>query len=229
MYVDYAQNPRVTGCFTPYLIIAPWREREVTWATCPAFDPCFAGSTANICDAGWYEWDITALSKAWHNRTYCNYGILLKGNEDSRSDSKRLISRHNTKSTDISLRPVLTVCYELQSDNCKKMVLTGRRFAEKAIIVKTSAQFVPTLAFDTSQQSQVTFFIKNIDAQPATLMYEVGPDKTDYVADRVAFEVLPGETIAIVPRIFGKYTRLLYKSAQEGQDTVLKITFQGQV
>lgn len=229
MYVDYAAHPKVTGRFAARQIEAPWKERKVTWNNCPDFADCDDAKAAYLGGIGWYEWDMTQLLRVWHREPHTNYGVLLLDTGCGRPSSKRLISIKNTKSQDIHFRPYLQVCYDMPHKACDKVVLMARNFMEKSILVKTSAEFLPTNAFNTSQQSQVTFFIKNIDHYPAEIMYEVGPDEADYVLDDVIFEVLPGETIAVVPRIFGKYTRLIYRSQYENQDTVLKVTFQSHV
>ncbi len=229
MYVDCAPHPKVTGRFAARLIESPWKERDVTWNSCPSFAECEEGGTAYLGGIGWYEWDMTKFLRIWHRDARRNQGVLLLDTGCGRPDSKRLVGIKNTKSQDIHFRPCLQVCYDMPHKTCDKVVLMARNFIEKTTLVKTSAEFLPTNAFNTSQQSQVTFFIKNIDHHPAEIMYEVGPDEADYVLDDVIFEVLPGETIAVVPRIFGKYTRLLYRSKSENHDTVLKVTFQSHV
>lgn len=229
MYVDSVQNPKVTGKVAAQLIQAPWKERHVTWDHCPPFEDYADGSTACIGGIGWYEWDVTQLLRIWHREPHTNNGMLLLDKGCRVGSAKRLVAIKNTKSQDIPFRPCMVVCYDTPHANCDKVVLMARNFIEKTVLVKTSAEFLSTKGFNTSQQSQVTFFIKNIDHHPAEIMYEVGPNEADYVLDDVIFEVLPGETVAVVPRIFGKFTRLIYRSKEENQNTALKIMFQSHV
>jgi hypothetical protein len=229
MYVDCAQNPKVTGRVAAQLIKAPWQERYVTWSNCPPFAEEDDGSTACVGGIGWYEWDMEQLLRIWHREPHANNGMLLLDKGGRKGSAKRLIAIKNSQTPNIPFRPYMVVCYDLPHRACDKVILMSRNFIEKTILVKTSAEFLSTKGFNTSQQSQVTFFIKNIDRHPAEIMYEVGPNEADYVPDDVLFEALPGETIAVVPRLFGKFTRLIYRSKKADQNTVLKIMLQSQV
>lgn len=226
LYVDYADNPLRIGKFTPYAITAPWEEHTVTWKSCPSFDSLLSGSTESVGGVGWYQWDLTRILNAWFKKTQENYGILIKDNDKLILDSKRLIGRKNTKQNQYAFRPVLCVFYDFPLPSCKEVTLVSRKFIDKSICVKTTDNFLPTIAFNTSHQSQVTFFVINTGPNPASLMLEIGPNDINYVIDDIVFDVLPEKTLAIVPRIFAKYARLIYKSKNPFLDTSLKIIFQ---
>lgn len=227
LYVDYAHDSSVIGKFTPYAITSLWNERTVTWNNCPSFDPFLLGSTTSIGGVGWYEWDITNVMNAWFNKTHNNYGIVLKDNSKFDLSDKRLIGRKSIKCKQTSpFSPVISVYYDLPKPSYNKVTLIGRKFIDKSIFVKTSDDFLPTATFNTSEQSQVTFFIINTGQNPASIMLEISPNDIDYAVDNTVFEVLPGKTIAIVPRIFAKYTRLIYQSKNPLHRTSLNIIFQ---
>ena len=229
LYVDYAENPLRIGKFMPCAITSPWEENTVTWESCPSYDSCLCGSTESIGGVGWYNWDMTRIINSWLKKSQKNYGILIKDHENLILDSKRLIGIRNTKQNKFAFRPVLCVSYDVPSPLYKDVTLASRIFIEKSICVKTTEDFLPSIAFNTSQQSQATFFVINTGLNPAFVMIEFGPNDIDYVASDMIFEVLPGKIIATVPMLFAKYTRLIYKSKNPSQDTELKIIFQSVV
>ncbi|WMJ81127.1 DUF6385 domain-containing protein [Clostridium sp. MB40-C1] len=94
--------------------------------------------------------------------------------------------------------------------------MVGRKFEEYELVITTSSSFQYTNPFDTSQYSTVTFFVKNIGSNPAKVRLQISPKQTEvnygYVDDSPIVNVGAGEIIALVPMIFGKYTRIAYKS-----------------
>ena len=63
-----------------YRVTQDWSEEEVTgWDTRPAADPTLWAQTvvSSSIGATWYEWDITALVRAWQEGTYPNQGLML--------------------------------------------------------------------------------------------------------------------------------------------------------
>jgi hypothetical protein len=87
----------------------PWSRRgmaaDADYAVAPE-------SFADVVDAGWYSWDVTALVRAWVRGEQLNYGVVLRdatGYEDDHTDFRTFVSSQASDNT--SLRPKLTVVY----------------------------------------------------------------------------------------------------------------------
>lgn len=79
--------PYRTRTYTAYRIPSDWFENSVTWSNAPS--PAEAYGSAGVTHEawGWYSFTVTSLVQAWHNGTYPNYGIMLRGPEWSGFDS----------------------------------------------------------------------------------------------------------------------------------------------
>ncbi len=64
-----------------YRITSNWSESSVTWNNKPGYGSAYGSRSIVHGDWGWYEFDVTGLVKAWHNGTYTNQGIMLRGPE----------------------------------------------------------------------------------------------------------------------------------------------------
>lgn len=109
--------------------------------------------------------------------------------------------------------------------------LKSRTFIEDTIEnVETFSEFISTRAFDTSMFSNVTFFIKNTGNFDAIVKLQIGPTDNEeyYTDDGVNINVAPGDIKPLVPMIFAKYTRILYKS-NDSNSTNLDIIMQGHI
>jgi len=87
----------------------PWAERGMAAGIDYA---AAAESYADVINAGWYAWDVTALVQAWVRADLPNYGIVLRdatGYEDDHLDWRDFVSSQAVD--DPSLRPKLTVVY----------------------------------------------------------------------------------------------------------------------
>jgi len=81
---DYPDTSRT---ITAYRAASAWSEDSVTWSNKPGFGGAY-GSQSIVHGAwGWYEFDVTDLVAAWHDGTYANHGIMLRGPEVSGFDS----------------------------------------------------------------------------------------------------------------------------------------------
>jgi hypothetical protein len=64
-----------------YRTTSSWSESSVTWNNRPGYGGSY-GSRSIVHGAwGWYEFDVTNLVRAWHDGTYVNHGIMLRGPE----------------------------------------------------------------------------------------------------------------------------------------------------
>lgn len=228
LFISYSPDSFIPASVTPYIITEAWNPGTVTWKNAPSFDANIAGTTTSIMKAGWYEWKVTQIVNAWRNNTYPNEGIILKCNKRKYFDNKKAISSRDDDTCHIPLSPMLIVEYEDGSKGIPA-VLSGRSFTEEYETVKTTDSFDCTPGYNTSQKSELTFFVKNLGAYPATAALQISPNNVDYMMDGKEIEIPAGTMKWLVPYIYAKYTRLCFKSAVEGKATVLYISYQAQV
>ena len=81
---DYPGHSRTV---TTYRIASPWAEDIVCWNNAPTLAEAYGSTPVTHGSWGWYSFDVTSLVRDWHNGTYANYGIALRGPEHSGSDS----------------------------------------------------------------------------------------------------------------------------------------------
>jgi hypothetical protein len=73
--------PGTSRTITAYRITSNWSESSVTWNNKPGYGSAYGSRSIVHGDWGWYEFDVTSLVRAWHNGTYTNHGIMLRGPE----------------------------------------------------------------------------------------------------------------------------------------------------
>ncbi len=85
-YYDYANRSRTV---TSYRIGSNWSEGSVTWNTAPSIGEAYGAVSlvAAYGSFGWYSIDVTNLVRGWVNGTLPNYGVMLRGPEQSGLDS----------------------------------------------------------------------------------------------------------------------------------------------
>ena len=81
---DYPDTSRTV---TSYRIASPWMEDLVTWSNAPALAEAYGSATVTHGIGGWYSFDVTGLVRGWQSGAFANYGIGLRGPEQSGSDS----------------------------------------------------------------------------------------------------------------------------------------------
>lgn len=81
---DYPGRSRTV---TTYRVTSPWAEDIVCWDNAPGIAEAYGSDSVTHSDWRPYIFDVTDLVRAWHNGTYVNYGIALRGPEHSGSDS----------------------------------------------------------------------------------------------------------------------------------------------
>jgi hypothetical protein len=107
-YYDYAGYSRT---ITSYRISSNWSEASVTWNTAPSIAETY-GTVSLIAASssfGWYSIDVTNLVRGWVNGTLPNYGVMLRGPEQSGSDSSW--RNFATKEAGSSYTPYLQITY----------------------------------------------------------------------------------------------------------------------
>lgn len=103
-WYDYADSVRTISadCVT-----SAWHEAVATWNYAPTI-----GTTVGSVDVGmsegWYVTDVTALVQEWYTGTTPNYGLLLRGYENSENLYRAFVPRSHVN------EPQLVVEYTLQ-------------------------------------------------------------------------------------------------------------------
>ena len=102
---DYPYRRRT---ITTYRITGSWSESGVTWNNRPGYGEAYGSENVVHRDWDWYEFDVTDLVAAWHDGTYTNRGIMLRGPEVSGADS----SWRGFGTRESQYRPQLVVEYD---------------------------------------------------------------------------------------------------------------------
>ena len=68
---------------TAYRATADWSEDTVTWSNAPGYAGAAGSQSIPHGAWGWYDFDVTEMVRAWHDRTSTNHGIYLLGQEES--------------------------------------------------------------------------------------------------------------------------------------------------
>jgi hypothetical protein len=79
--------PGRTRTYTTYRISYNWSENTITWNNAPSYAEAYGSTGVTHGSGSWYSFDVANLVRAWHDGTYPNYGIMLRGPEWSGSDS----------------------------------------------------------------------------------------------------------------------------------------------
>ncbi|MDI3257374.1 MAG: DUF6385 domain-containing protein [Kyrpidia sp.] len=73
-----------------------------------------------------------------------------------------------------------------------------------------------------------TFVVINSGTNPATVGLQVSPDQGTFLEDSLFTDVSPQAAVALVPRLFLRYARIVFRSAIPGRPTTVIIVFNGQ-
>jgi len=81
--------PGTSRTVSTWRVPSAWAEDSLTWNDAPAPAEGYGTSEVWYGDSGWYDFDVTNLVKAWHDGTYDNDGIMIRGPEVSGDASSR--------------------------------------------------------------------------------------------------------------------------------------------
>ncbi len=223
LHVQYDSEMNEPGIFTPYLIKSGWDENQVTWDTQPRFDTSIAGSARKVQSSGYHSWDISDIVLQWISNGGKNHGILIKSEENEKNDRKGFYSSVNRRH--YSCRPYLEISYDLKPS----VVLDSRNTVSISAEHETGDELRFTAWRNTSVYSTCSFFAENNGDFPAEIFVQISPDMETVISEPPVFTLEPGMADALIPRKYGAYSRLAFKSASRGRGTSLKIWFQAQV
>jgi hypothetical protein len=87
-YIKSWDYPDTSRTITAYAITQNWSEDQAAWQNQPGYGGTAYGSLSLVHKAwGWYEIDVTGLVRAWIAGSKPNYGIMLRGPEESGADA----------------------------------------------------------------------------------------------------------------------------------------------
>ncbi len=215
-------NSSIIDVVTPYRVMQDWNEYTVNWVNGPTIDNNTFGGSVNLFSIGAYSWDVTNLVKGWYTGLYPNYGVMLRSLETRNFEAKIIATREYA---DISKRPSLTITYEATN----LFSLYGRLKHSDTQTVVTSDSYAGGNVYNTSEMSMYTFFIKNNGMNPAKVKLQISPDGQNWLDGSESVVVLSGEMKALVPYIYAHYSRLSYKSLNNGEQTNITIWYQSHV
>ncbi|MCL6577583.1 DUF6385 domain-containing protein [Kyrpidia sp.] len=73
-----------------------------------------------------------------------------------------------------------------------------------------------------------TFVVINSGTNPATVALQVSPDQGTFLTDSLFTDLIPQSAVALVPRLFLRYARIVFRSTTPGRPTTITIVFNGQ-
>jgi hypothetical protein len=79
--------PGYSRTITTYRIASPWLEDIATWNNAPALGEAYGSASVTHGTWGWYSFNVTSLVNGWRSGAFSNYGIALRGPEQSGGDS----------------------------------------------------------------------------------------------------------------------------------------------
>ncbi|WP_242855725.1 DUF6385 domain-containing protein [Ruminiclostridium josui] len=163
---------------------------------------------------------------------------ILKTNATGQLDIRPLTSS-DTVNVDISHETDSIAVYGsdgtdshvlLTDSNGVLQVSQSRNFIDSTLATSaTTDSYQYTAQQEIAQLTTYQFFVKNTgDTNNVTVLVELSPNGTDWVADSEEREVKPGEATIITSSKFLKYIRLGYKSTTSSSSTDINVIFQGQ-
>jgi hypothetical protein len=81
--------PLTSRTITTYRVPSSWSEETLTWNNAPKPGEEYGSTEIEHGEWDWYSFDVTDLVRAWHDGTYENHGIMIRGPEVSGYDSSR--------------------------------------------------------------------------------------------------------------------------------------------
>lgn len=205
----------------PHMLASSWDEKTVTWENKPQSTDAPPGRAGAI-SRGWYYWDISNLVQYWQENKQNNHGLVIKY-EGEDGCVRRF--HPNASGAYGNYRPMLI----LECDEMEPVLLASREAVSRSEIhhVEDTPSF--STWRNTSRYDTYTFFVRNTGANPAKAHVQISPDKNALFDEAAEYELIPGQTQAIVPQRYAFNTRLSFTTATPCIKTRVKIWFQAHV
>jgi N-acetylneuraminic acid mutarotase len=72
---------------TAYRATGSWSEDSVTWNNSPGYGESYGSEAIKHAEWDWYSWNVKSLVQKWVDGTHGNHGLMLRGPEQSGTDS----------------------------------------------------------------------------------------------------------------------------------------------
>lgn len=209
------------GLFAPFAILGAWGGNAVSWDDQPPHDPNLSGGALEVAGSGWYGWDVTGIAAQWTSGATANRGLLLRSSECTAGDIKKF----HGESCGRRCAPSLDIRYCCGGGVCLGARGTLGTVEER----RTGDALLYSRWQDTAAFSAFTYFALNTGPNPAAVFLQISPDAETPLDEPPVVTVEPGAVEAVVPRKYGFYARLAFRSLLAGRGTSLRIWFQAQV
>jgi|GEM_PF-2026583 len=80
--------------------------------------------------------------------------------------------------------------------------------------LSATSSWQSTTPVEVSEYQEVTIYVRNQGSFPALARLSTGPDGANW-RDEAALEVPPHGMVALVPMIYGRYLKLLYRALED--------------
>ncbi|MFZ5942996.1 MAG: DNRLRE domain-containing protein [Bacillota bacterium] len=207
-----ANEYNFTKCIDVHTILTPYDGHRVTYNTQPQYGvPYDSSAVLHSEKCQFIEWNLTELVRGWHSGRISNNGILLKTRTEKQPGLVSFASKDN------SYKPFQP---HLLLDYCQKDVIN--------INAVYTVLPIPayTEAFNTVGCSMASFFVMNQGCCDIKASLEVSPDSIHWFEEENMQIVHPEKMAVLVPRIYGRYTRLKFFS-EKGRGRI-QVYMQGQ-
>lgn len=207
---------------TPYAIMQNWLVDTVTWENQPLFDTNTCSTGMDMKKSGLYTFDITPIVQKWYETEGYNNGLVLKNNEFRDAAFAKVLT-----DTDRKYSPIVKIKYALK---CHSDCNTAcSQFVEAVEEMTTTWVEHYSIARNTSLGRLCTYFISNIGNQDIVAKLQISPDNIVFVDDNGGnYTVKPGETAAMVPYVFAKFTRVAVRNVNMYESSKVKLWYQMQ-
>ncbi|NLI91362.1 MAG: DNRLRE domain-containing protein [Peptococcaceae bacterium] len=216
LYIEYQAQPLEDKVFAIHKITQNWSSAPNT--ICPIFDPVPAAVFTVGQGTTQVNVDITGLTEDWIRDPQRNFGMLIKSLDENIGNTE--IRVYCTKAKNTQLWPSLTLSFNNIEVNVEPIFV---KQTENGLIAQTYSQF--SAARKMGKAIFSSFFVKNTGLNSLIVQLQVSADGLSYVPDGKEKEVLSGEEAIFVPKYFGEFDRIAYRSGSAGQVTTLDIIY----
>lgn len=217
---DYNYYPKE---FSIHRLRQSFEEDTVTYNTQPLIDTVpYATMVVNNEINTYIKVDVTNLIQKLYSGRYENNGLMIKVSNES---LKSLVVYFSKEYIYEKYYPYLEISLELPTQTSERSIVSST-----ATGLMTYDDYNYTQAYDMSQATDYTFFVKNTGSlNNANVVVQISPDLINWIDDSAVYSVNNGQMISIVPMTMSKYTRLAYKSSDTSKSTTLDFCIQSQI
>jgi len=223
LYLSVRQNP--SGPVPKAVAIKPvlrgWSERNISWNNQPRAGHTVATELVDEGSGETVAFDVTGLAQSWLTGALRNHGLMLQAPDEARFSYVKFGSRERRIE---DLRPRLVVAL---AEPCPPT--PGRCFRN---VVEADLRITNTprgvLLQDVGRDRMTTYIVRNHGDAAVRTELQLSPDAVTWLDDPPVQVVPPGETAALVPRLYMRFARLRLQTQEPGETAHVTIWFQAQ-